>query len=58
MLSPSSSSTLELILRFLLSEASLPKGILSVQSKKHGEASKSLKEALKAKVGHVKHSVF
>lgn len=57
-LSPSSSSTLELILRFLLSEASLPKGILSVQSKKHGEASKSLKEALKAKVGHVKLSVF
>ena len=64
-LSPSSSSTLELILRFLLSEASLPKGILSVQSKKHGGASKSermlvlsLKEAWKAKVGHVKLSVF
>lgn len=54
LLSPSSSSTLELILRFLLSEASLPKGFLSVQSKKHGGASKSermlvlsLKEALK-----------
>ena len=66
LLSPSSGSTFELILRFLLSEPSLPKGILSVQSKKHGGASKSermlvlsLKEALKeATVGHVKLSVF
>ena len=41
LLSPSSSSTLELILRFLLSEASLPKGLRSIQSKKHGRASKS-----------------
>ena len=66
LLSSSSRSTLELILRFLLSEASLPKGFLSVQSRKHGRASKSermlvlsLMEALKkAKVGQAKLSVF